>query len=231
MTNPFHYPESTPTPAPIGTPTPAPTPAPIVDPQYAAWLAAQAAPAPVAPPVDPQYAAYLAAQAGPAAPPAPSGDDDPFSGPAPQRPKGPRLQEMYGRLILIRPKKVEEVPSKDPKRAGEMVDRMTADVIVLDGGPINYGGRPEDRPPVPHNQVAQVPYVSADMFVSAVAIISQCRDALERRRQNRPGMVLGRLLTGEKKSADFNAPWLLQEATEPEKEIARAYLRTVDPFS
>ncbi|HEX8005208.1 MAG TPA: hypothetical protein VF482_02130 [Trebonia sp.] len=158
------------------------------------------------------------------------GGDDPFSGPAPQRPRGPRLREMYRRLILIIPGKLETVPNRLSKTPGETQERMTADVIVLDGGPINYGGKPEAKIPVPHDKVANVPYVAKAMFISGVGLVSQCRDALDRRRQGLPGMVLGRLTVGEA-SGDKEPPWLLEPPTDADKALARQYLSTVDPFA
>jgi hypothetical protein len=199
--------------------TPAPTNPYATAPAPANPYAAQPTPAPVTAPA-PTPAPAPAAPAG----------GDPFGDPAPQAPRGPRLQEMAGRLILITPKLTEQVLSSDPKRAGEYVTRMTADVVILDGGPCAYGGKPEGRPPTQHDKVAQIPHRSRDMFISAVGIVSQCREALEKRQRGEPGMVLGRLGYGEQKRADYAAPWLLAAATDADKAIARAYLATVDPF-
>jgi hypothetical protein len=155
---------------------------------------------------------------------------DPFGDPAPQAPRGPRLQEMAGRLILITPKLTEQVLSRDPQKAGQRETRMTADVVILDGGPCAYGGKPEGRPPTQHDKVAQLPHRNRDMFISSVGLVSQCREALEKRQRGEAGMVLGRLGYGEAKQADYSAPWLLSPATDADKAIARAYLSTVDPF-
>jgi hypothetical protein len=154
--------------------------------------------------------------------------EDPFSGPAPQRPRGPRLREMHGRLLLIVPKKVETVPNN--KRPGETQERMTADVVVLDGGTIIYGGRPEAIPAIAHDKQAEVPLRSEAMFISSVGLVSQCREALAKRAQGKPGMVLGRLSVGEAKG-DNNPPYLLTQYTEADKAIARQYLAQVDPFA
>lgn len=221
-TNPYAMPTTAPTPAtapanpyaqpgpvivtaPVQQSTPAPTTAPVTAPP---------APAPV-----PTPATATAPTSG-----------DPFSDPAPQAPRGPRLQEMAGRLILITPKMTERVLSSDPKRAGEYDTRMTADVVILDGGPCAYGGKPEGRPPTQHDKVAQIPHRNRDMFISAVGIVSQSREALEKRQRGEAGMVLGRLGYGEQKRADYSAPWLLDKPTEADRAIARAYLATVDPF-
>jgi len=169
------------------------------------------------------------------APPAPQNDADPFAGsdPAPQAPRGPRLREMYGRLVIIMPKTVEKdrpTQFKNPDGSQQKQDRMTADVIVLDGGTIHYGGRPEDIPSVPHDKTAEPPAKWADMFISAAGLISQCREALAKRQAGQPGMVLGRLTKGQD-TGKGNPPWILTPATDADKVIGKAYLANVDPFA
>jgi hypothetical protein len=83
---------------------------------------------------------------------------------------------------------------------------------------------------VPHDKVAQLPHKNARMFVSSVGLISQCREALAKRAQGQPGMVLGRLSVGEAKG-DQAPPYLLTPPTDADKVIARAYLAQVDPFA
>lgn len=231
--------------------------------QYAAYLAAQAtAPAPVAPVVDPAFEAWQAqqraAQAAPVAPAplavppaqftapapvqaapatAPASSGDPFDDPAPQRPRGPRLRDMYGRLLIIIPKEIEKVNRRDNKTGETKVqDRLTADVVVLDDGrggtlPIAFGGEPEKVGGRPHDQSAELPYRATGMYISAVGIISQCRDALASRQAGNPRMVLGRLTVGEAKSNDVNPPYLLAVATPGDRAIALNYTRTIDPFA
>lgn len=216
---------------------PAPPAAPVMDPQYAAFLAHQAAQqqaaqvAPVPPVATPAaLAAQFVQPPMPAGTPA-SGGTDPFDDPAPQRPKGPRLEEMYGRLLLIMPKGMDKGRGKDSEGKPTEYDRMTADVVILDGGPIAFGGDPNGRPPVPHNQVAQLPHRNAAMFISSGGLISQSRDAWAKRQRGEPGMVIGRLGVGEKKDPRFQAPWILEKATDADKALARAYLATIDPFA
>jgi hypothetical protein len=138
---------------------------------------------------------------------------------------------MYGRLLLILPRKLEEGLPNRLGPAGSTQDRMTADVIVLDGGPIAYGGAPEKVPPRPHDKSATVPHKNPRMFISSVGLISQCRDALAKKvTTGQPGMVLGRLAVGEAKG-DQAPPYLLTPPTEQDKQVARQYLATVDPFA
>lgn len=175
-------------------------------------------------PVPAQQAAPPAAPAAPAAP----GGADPFDGPAPQATR-PRVLDMYNRLVLVIPHKVETVPNR--LQPGTTQDRMTADVIVLDGGPLQYGGAPEKVPPVPHDKQVNVPHKIDRMFLSQAGLISQSSQALAKRQRGEPGMVLGRLTTGEASKPGHNPPWLLSPPTDADKQAARAYLATVDPFA
>lgn len=215
MTNPFALdtPATAPA-APAQATAPATSPAPAPNPFGTAA-------APVAP-----------AQPSPVA--APDGGD-PFDAPAPQQARGPRLREMYGRLLLVVPVKLEEGlvsrTFKNPDGSPATQDRMTANVTILDGGTIHYGGQPEKMPPVPHSKSAEIPMEIKGMFISGVGLISQCRDALAKKiTQGRPGMVLGRLTRGED-SGKGEPPWLLTPPTEDDKNIARQYLATRDPFA
>lgn len=219
MTNPFAYPQPT---APA-----APQPAP--------------APPPAAPAANPfgtpgQPVALTNPTGGPTVPvpmnTAPG--TDPFSAPAPQQPRGPRLRDIYGRLLLVIPHKLEEGlvsrTFRNPDGSAVVNDRMTADIIVLDGGPIHYGGKPEAVPPMPHDKVANPPHRTPRAFISAVGLISQCREALAKRQRGEPGMVLGRLGKGES-NGKGEPPWLLAPFTPEDAQIARQYLSTVDPFA
>lgn len=199
-----------------------------VAPPASAAPAAQPNPFAAAPAAQPLAAPQIANAVQSAQPMAPG--DDPFSAPAPQAPRGPRLRDLYGRLLLLVPTKLEiGVPNR--LQPGTTQDRMTADVIVLDGGPIAFGGKPEETPPIPHDKTAQVPHKTPAMFISATGLHSQCREALAKRAQGQPGMVLGRLGVGTKKEAGQNAPWLLSLPTEQDKALARQYLAQVDPFA
>lgn len=236
-------------------PTPAPAVDPQFA-AYQAWLASQqaapvappATPAPVAPPAAPiPPVAPVAPQQAPpvppaqfVAPPAPAATaapmtapgsmnpDDLFDDPAPQRPKGPRLREMYGRLLVIIPKGVEKVNRRQQDGSTVQQDRMTADVVVLDGGPMAYGGTPEKPPFNPHDKTAAIPHREVNMYVSAVGIISQCETALAKRRAGQPGMTIGRLGVGQaQQGSDRNPPWLLLPATPEDKALAARYVQAL----
>lgn len=195
-------------------------------PQYAPQPQYAPAPQPAYPPQGYAPAAQPAPQPQPAAPqagwggPAPQGVDQ-FGAPAPA--VGiirPRLTDMgAGRLLLITPTKIErDVPNTLSEKPGATQDRMTCDVVILDGPPFPYGGNPEARGGRPHDRMAQIPYESLSMWISNALIVAQCERAVG------GGMVLGRLGFGESKTPGRQNPWKLTDPTEADKEIARAYL-------
>jgi hypothetical protein len=162
-------------------------------------------------------------------------EGDPFDAPAAQQARGPRMREMYGRLLLVIPRKLEHgVVSRTLKNSDgspAVQDRMTADVVILDGTTIHYGGKPEAVIPVPHDKSAEIPFRVTGMFISNAGLISQCREALAKIvSQGRPGMVLGRLGQGQG-GQNGNPPWILTPATDADRVIGKAYLATVDPFA
>lgn len=231
MTNPFAAPTTTTTPATTSNPfaSTAPTTAPVQG---------QSVPVPQQPvqtytdPTRPGATTPDPTGYG-ATPPDPwTGGGDPFGDPAPQEARAPRFRELYGRLLLLVPKKLEAgiVSSrfKNPDGSAQTQDRMTADIIVLDGGTIHYGGEPEKIPSVPHTKTAEPPARWDNAYISFTGIISQCREALVKR-----GMVLGRLSKGADDSKG-NPPWLLQPATDADKVLARQWLAAqpppADPF-
>lgn len=216
MTNPFA--QSAPTQA---APPPAPAGNPFANPGQ---------PTVVTPPAQGGAPIHTPAQA-PVGYTPPAGGD-PFGQPAP-RAERPRPTDLYGRLLLIIPKRLEEgvtsATLKNTDGSAQVQDRLTADVIVLDvsdTNPLDYGGSPEKMPPTPHTKRATAPTRFVDMYLSGKGLISQSRDALAKRRRNEPGMVLGRLT----KEAGQNKPWLLAPYTEQDAALARQYLSTVNPF-
>lgn len=247
--NPFGSPQPAPAaPNPFGGQPSAP-PAPPVQPQqqpYADPWAQQPPAAPAAPPQQ-QYAPPAPQQqAQPAPGPFPGMGPgagtpvggDPFGAPAPQVDR-PRVQDLFGCLLMIMPKRVERgIPSRFKNNEGQTTyqDRMTADVVVLYGNPSNpfggnaqqvpYGGSPEklQRGGRPHDRMLPVPSKIPEMYISNKGLISQCRDALEQTTSGRgQGMVLGWLDVGEAQGENA-PPYLLREYDERAAQLARAWL-------
>ena len=179
-------------------------------PGYPPVPGAYAAPAQTAPPA--QYAA-------PAAPGTMPGGDSFASPTRVVNVVRPRIMDFgVGRLLLIKPTKIErQVPA--PTSAGEPVklqDRLTADVVALDGPPFAYGGKPE-RDGTPHTHTATPPEEWPGLWLTQDLLVRQCEKMVG-------GMVLGRLVRGQASDPKRNAPWRLDEPTEEDRVIARQYL-------
>src|SRR5690606_889012 len=133
---------------------------------------------------------------------------DPFSTPAAIPSTYPKPRDLKGRLLLITPVKLERVPNTQGA-PGDMQDRITADVKVVDGS----------VPGFDDTEFTGV-YFSGSRVVPALAPSIQAR-----------GTVLARFDTRfADKPAGKGNPWGLQDPTEADKQTARDYLagKTVD---
>lgn len=176
-------------------------------PQYAPPQYPQAPPAPQYAPPQPQG---YPQQAPPAVPQ--------FHAPAPPQASitRPRLKDFArdNRLVLIKPIRIERGVPNTKGKPGETQDRMTADVIVLDGPPIPMGGKPEEGQP--HTTQAVPPYEIVSMFISSAPLISQ----IERRMGE---YVLGRLSMRSLPNGN-TAYRLSTDANEADNAIATQFL-------
>lgn len=146
---------------------------------------------------------------------------------APQAPsagdgiKRPSLTTIgLGRLCIFVPKTYEkrEITMEGPKK-GQMEDVVTCDVIVCDGGPVYFGGDPEEGKP--HTHVMQVPGVISGMWIRGWAITDQLIKAIEAEKEaafkaQRPTgqpVILGRL--GKRPNPKGKSSWeIAQEGQE-----------------
>jgi hypothetical protein len=181
---------------------PAPAPQYTQQPQQYAAAPAPAAPVPVATP-----GAYMAPP-----PPTESGSSN-----------KPRIADLQSRLLIVMPEKVErQVPSN---RAGfDPQDRMTCTVVVLDGGPLQWGG----LTPNSQRMNEQVPYVIKGLWIRQTKLVSQLEDALALRLQGGPGLVLGRLW---KTGTAQNDPYVLATPSPDDARLYDQYVSQVNPFS
>jgi len=158
----------------------------------------------------PQYAP-------PQAPPAPQQQ---YAAPvAPDRPAAtvvrPRLQDFGrdGRLVMISPTKIERNLPNRLGKPGDVQDRMTADVVILDGAPFPFGGAPEKGQP--HTTSASAPYEIPAMFISSAPLISQC----ERRMGE---SVLGRLRIVQLENG--NSAYRIDDPTQADFDACNAFI-------
>jgi hypothetical protein len=234
---------------PFGAPAPAQQQAPAANPFGAPAAPQQQAPAaPQAYAPQQQYAPQAPAQQAYAPAAAQQQTAAPALGPvggaaAPLvgEGRGPKLPDMYGRLLLVMPQRLENVPRRpehitaEQRAAGNVnQDKMTATIVILDAGrvgdysPIWFGGNPHALGGTPHTESAALPYVRKGMWLNQSRLISQARDYLpggaHAGPNGAPGMVCGRLV---KTGPGANDPWYLTTPTDEEVALANAYVGLV----
>ncbi len=130
---------------------------------------------------------------------------------------GPRIKDLgVGRLIALRPTKIETVANTYKNAApGSTVDKMTADLWVLDGDPFAFGGSEDATPPRAHDKLGHPVAKFAGTWISQSAIVNSCRDTLAEVQRGVPAMIVGRLARAEKSGA-----WILTTPTEADLAIA-----------
>lgn len=155
--------------------------------------------------------------------------------------RGPKLPDMYGRLVILLPQSLETVQRRpehitaEQRAAGNVTQpRLTATIVILDAGqvgnfaPIAFGGNPHALGGSPHTESAPLPYVRKGMWLNQSRLISQARDylpgAVHGGPNGAPGMVCGRLV---KTGPNNNDPWYLTTPTEEEIGLANSYVQLV----
>ncbi len=141
-----------------------------------------------------------------------------FGAPAEPKPGGDfvRLDDLHDRLVLIQPKSVEEVPSKQLDDNGNPkpnYKRITADVVVLDGRP-KLGG-----------QTVTIPHVIRDMWLSGGQLVGQIESYVG---NTETPYALGRIGRGEANSFG-TAPRILEGFDEDDAKLATEYLTAQAP--
>lgn len=167
--------------------------------------------------------------------------EDPFS--QPRSGNFPKVDELEGSLLLIRPSTVETVPNKfaaDRPDAPKFVERATADVVVF--GPDGI----EEY---------------SDMYLSQAVLLNACKQALKpgakpfilgvlqkvATKDSREKLKIGEtpedyetayaewLRKGGKPSTQPRHVWILGQFSEDQAKQAREYIeskkRTTDPFA
>lgn len=142
---------------------------------------------------------------------------DPFQTPTPRTSAFPSVASFRGRLILIRPTKLEhDVPKQASAPTGPKGDRVTANVSVVDGsGPVELfpGGNPSGK------------FLDGTEFRGVWFGQDQLAAGLQDVRGNLLEMVLGRVDTLKPGTrAGQGNPWVFTEPTEEDKQRARDYL-------
>lgn len=130
----------------------------------------------------------------------------PFSDPAPIGGVRPAIRDLDGRLVAITPLSIVTVPNTLSREPGATQRRITADIMVIDGGPLQFGGNPTgagNKPPTPHTLQVSTPWEATAVYISQTNMVA----ALER--NIGAGVVLGRITRGQANSPGMAPPWNL----------------------
>lgn len=127
----------------------------------------------------------------------------------------PRMLDFArdNRLVLIKCTDIKRGVPNNLGKPGETQNRMTCDLVVLDGAPFPFGGQPEKG--VPHTHTAQLPYEILSIWITSDGLISQCERFMNE-------WIAGRL--GIRQLANGNTAYKLEKATDEEKAQAAAFL-------
>src|SRR5690606_457931 len=112
--------------------------------------------------------------------------------------------EHLGDLFLIRPRRVDHIDDKF--KPGEKKEIIVADVVHIN----------EKKPAKSEEHT--------DVWIFQGYLKGALRGYIED-----DGLVLGRLGKADKKDRG-NYPWILEDASADDEELAREYLRSADPF-
>ena len=155
---------------------------------------------------------------------------DPFDEPGPSSSggKNPSMKQLKGRLLLITPTDIARGITSPMRK--EPHDRITADVVILDGDPIKGVLNKDDEVTHVFDSPLTAPHKIEAMWIAQTVLVNQLRNA-----HKSGGMVLGRV-TQMPANKDGNRAWSLNAPEESDKKLARAYIAAAkeaeaDPFA
>lgn len=124
----------------------------------------------------------------------------------------PAVRDFADRVVVIRPTRFEkDVPGVE---AGKLQDRITADVLVLDGGPMEFGGNV--RRGKPQTMVVETPFLVKSMYISNTNMVQAVQAQVGK------GVVLGRVVEGKASNPAHNNPFNLNEVPQDDPKYAAA---------
>jgi hypothetical protein len=135
----------------------------------------------------------------------------------------PRIADLRNRCVIVQPLSIARgVPGV---QQGTVQDRITANVFVIDGGPLEFGGKPERY--VPHTLVVPTPYLAEGVYISQTNLVSQLSPSLPSPQNPQGGLVVGVITQGKASKAEHNPPWNLVtlEATDPRRHLSAQLLQ------
>lgn len=125
----------------------------------------------------------------------------------------PAIRDMIGRVVVIRPTRLER-DVQNPTEPGKTQDRITADVLVLDGGPMEFGGNLARHKPL--TMTVPTPFLVKAMYISNTNIVKAVEEQVGR------GVVLGRITVGVASNPQQNPPFNLIKVDQSDPKYAAA---------
>jgi hypothetical protein len=125
----------------------------------------------------------------------------------------PAIRDLVGRVVVIRPTRYE--PSAPAVKPGETQERVTADILIVTGGPLEFGGNLVTANK-PHTHRVQTPYLAKGVYISNTNIVNSVKDMTGK------APVLGRVAIGVTNTPGNNAPYNLLTVAQTEPEYALA---------
>ena len=144
---------------------------------------------------------------------------DPFDAPGSKGAgKFPAMKQLKGRLLLIEPTRLDKQITSN-LNPDKKVDRMSANVTVLDGDPITNVLDKDGDVVHEFDEPLAAPHTMEDMYISQTVLVNQLRKAYKAESK-----VLGRLVQLPAARPGENKAWAFEEPTDADKDIARGYL-------
>lgn len=135
----------------------------------------------------------------------------------------PRIADLRGRCVIVQPLSIaRNVPGV---QAGTTQDRITANIFVLDGGPLEFGGKPEKY--VPHTLVVSTPYLAEGVYISQTNMVAALTPSLPSPQKPQGGLVIGVISQGRASKPEHNPPWnlVVLEPNDPRRGLASHMLQ------
>lgn len=135
----------------------------------------------------------------------------------------PRIADLRNRTVIVQPLSIaRNVPGVQP---GSLQDRITANVFVLDGGPLEFGGRPEKF--VPHTLVVPTPFLAEGVYISQTNMVQALTASLPGPGKPQGALVVGVITQGRANNPQHNPPWniVALEPGDPRRQLAANLLQ------
>lgn len=123
-----------------------------------------------------------------------------FADPAAVGGTRPAIRDLVGRTVVIRPTRYE--PNAPAIKPGETQERITADILIVDGGNLEFGGNLVTANK-PHTYRVPTPYLAKGVYISNTNIVASVKDSTGR------APVLGTIAVGTSNTPGNNAPYNL----------------------